>query len=416
MPSFAYTAISESGKEVSGVLEASDQAAAERMLESQELMPLKLSQSGEAKAKKAAVPMESAKPGKRKTPTQRDLIDFTRQLVTLFKAGVPMLSALETLAGQASNPLFAETLLQVASDIAAGSDFSAALGKHPKIFPEIYTNAVRAGEVGGVLEEVLSRLASVIQRDWEIRKEVKGALRYPMIVVIGMVVAFLVLTTFVVPKFAAVFSQINMDLPLPTKLLIGLAMFLKVYWWAVGAGATVIVVLFRRYIKTEKGAYWWDGRMLKMPIFGPLVMKTAMTRFTKMFETLSRSGLPILQIFDVVGRTLGNRVLGDALKKASEGIEHGRGVAVSLADTGLFPPLVVRMIAVGEESGAIDDMLGNIGEYYDQEVKATVEGLTGMIEPILTVGMGGMVLVMALAIFLPMWNMMQMAQDATKPH
>ena len=413
MPTFSYVAVNETGKEVSGTIDAADIIAAERQLENQDLMPVKVTASGD-KGKAAAKVAMAAPKGKRKKVSERDIIDFTRQIVTLLKAGVPILSSLETLAGQAANPLFGEILMQVASDIAAGNDFSAALGKHPKTFSELYINAVRAGEVGGVLDEVLTRLTGVLQRDWEIRGKVKGALRYPMIVIVGMVVAFLVLTTFVVPKFAAVFEQIGMDLPVPTQLLIGIATVIKGYWWAilivVGGG----VFAFKKYTSTDKGKFWWDQTILKLPIFGTLVMKTAMTRFAKMFETLSRSGLPILQTFEVVSRTIGNRVLGAALMKASEGIEHGRGVAVSLAETGLFPPLVVRMIAVGEDSGAIDDMLANIGDYYDQEVETAVEALTGAIEPILTVGMGAMVLVLALAIFLPMWNMMQMAQNATK--
>lgn len=410
MPSFSYVAINESGKEVAGVLEAADAAAAERLLEGQELMPLRVSQSADGKAKSAAKAAPVARTGKRGKVSDRDIIDFTRQLVTLIKAGVPILSSLETLSGQASNATFAETLITVATDIAAGNDFSAALAKHPKVFSELYMNAVRAGEVGGVLDEVLTRLTGVMQRDWEIRKSVKGALRYPIIVVCGMIVAFLVLITFVVPTFARVFEQIKMELPLPTKILIGMATLMKGYWWLLLIVGVGTVVAFKRYIATEKGHYWWDGTIIKLPIFGPLVMKTAMTRFTKMFETLSRSGLPILQIFDVVSRTIGNKILGEALLKASESMEHGRGVATSLAETGLFPPLVIRMISVGEDSGALDDMLANISEYYDGEVTSAVEGLTGMIEPILTVGMGAMVLLLALAIFLPMWNMMQLAQ------
>lgn len=239
-------------------------------------------------------------------------------------------------------------------------------------------------------------------------------MRYPIIVVTMMVIAFLVLTSMVVPKFAEIFTQVGLKLPLPTKLLIGLAFFLKSFWWlliiVVGGGIFGLI----SYKKTEKGAYWWDGFMLKLPIFGPLVLKTAMTRFAKMFETLSRSGLPILQTFEVVSRTIGNLVIGDALMKASEGIEHGRGVAVSLEETGLFPPLVIRMINVGEESGAIDDMLANIAEYYDAEVKASVDGMTALIEPMLTVGMGVMVALFALAIFLPMWDMIQLAQSGMK--
>ncbi|MBM3326803.1 MAG: type II secretion system F family protein [Calditrichaeota bacterium] len=410
MPTFAYVAINESGSEVRGTLEAADKSAVERTLEGQDLMPLKITQSGKVETKHPAG-SPTAPQGKSKKITQRDIIDFTRQFVTLIKAGVPILTSLETLASQSNNPVFAETLIQVATDISAGNDIYTAMSKHPKVFSELYCNAVRAGEVGGVLDQVLTRLTAVLQRDWEIRKDVKGALRYPIIVVTGMIIAFLVLTTFVVPKFAKIFIQIKMDLPLPTKILIGMADFLKGYWWLLAIIAVGIIFAYKAYTKTEKGQIWWDGTLLKLPIFGPLVLKSSMTRFTKMFETLSRSGLPILQIFDVVSRTIGNKVLGAALLKASESIEHGRGVAVSLGETGLFPPLVVRMIAVGEDSGAIDDMLANISEYYDQEVKAAVEGMTAMIEPLLTVGMGAMVILLALAIFLPMWNMMDMAQQ-----
>ncbi len=413
MPTFTYVAINELGKEVSGTLEAADSAAAERILEERELMPLKITQSAKADLKSTALnaATKQQKSKKSKKITQRDVIDFTRQFVTLIKAGVPILTSLETLASQSGNPLFAEILIQVASDISAGNDLSAALSKHPKVFSELYCNAVRAGEVGGVLDEVLTRLTAVLQRDWEIRKEVKSALRYPIIVVSGMIIAFIVLTTFVVPKFAKIFKQINMELPLPTKILIGMADFVKGYWWLIALIIGGVIVAFKLYTNTEKGKIWWDDTLLKMPIFGPLVLKSAMTRFTKMFETLSRSGLPILQIFEVVSRTIGNKVLGAALIKASESIEHGRGVAVSLGETGYFPPLVVRMIAVGEDSGAIDDMLANISEYYDQEVSAAVEGMTAMIEPLLTVGMGVMVVILALAIFLPMWNMMDLAKQ-----
>lgn len=410
MPTFSYVAINEQGKEISGSIEASDPSSAEKAIEEQDLLPIKVTQGGNSTSKSSGKGLH-VKKGKRRKVSDRDVIDFSRQLVTLIRAGVPILSSLETLAGQAENPAFSEILMQVASDIAAGNDFSAALGKHPKIFNELYANSVKAGEVGGVLDEVLDRLTSVMQRDAEIRKSVKGAMRYPVIVISMMAIAFMVLTGFVVPKFAKIFVQVGLDLPLPTVVLIWLANFLQAWWWLllvlVGGGLFVL----RTYIKTEKGAVWWDGFLLYIPIFGPLVLKTAMTRFTKMFETLSRSGLPILQIFDVVSRTIGNKVVGDALVKASEGIEHGRGVAVSLANTGLFPPLVIRMITVGEESGAIDDMLANISEYYDQEVKSSVDGMTALIEPMLTVGMAVMVLLFALAIFLPMWDMMQMAQQ-----
>lgn len=411
MPSFSYVAITEEGREVKGVLEAPDQSAVERALESQNLFPISISRDhGGVKAKTSPTVTSPEMKGKRRRITHRDIIDFTRQLMTLLKAGVPIMTALETLAGQATNPAFAEVIVQVATDISAGSDLSQALSKHPKVFSELYCAAVKAGEVGGVLDEVLARLAAVLQRDWEIRKEVKGALRYPIMVITGMIIAFLILTTFVVPKFSAVYAQIGMDLPLPTKILIGLSNILRTYWWAIGLGVGGVVFGFIRYIRTEKGSVWWDATLLKLPIFGPLVLKSAMTRFTKMFETLSRAGLPILQIFQVVARTMGNKILTDGLLQAAEGLERGKPVAVALGETGLFPPLVVKMIAVGEESGALDEMLANVAEFYDSEVKTTVEGMTALIEPMLTVGLGAVVLVFALAIFLPMWNLVGLAQ------
>ena len=412
MPSFKYVAVNDQGQEVTGVLEAANMDKASGSLESQNLMPLNIEDNSDSKAKSSSsVSSVPTVAKKRKKVTDRDVIDFTRQMVTLLKAGVPILSSLETLAGQTENPAWSEVLIEVASDIAAGNDFSDSLGKHPKVFSELYVATVKAGEVGGVLDEVLSRIALMMQRDIEIRKSVKGAMRYPIMVVSMMIIAFLVLTAFVVPRFAGIFEQIGMDLPLPTLILIGLANFLKSFWWLVIIVLAGTITGFKIYTNTDQGEYWWDGFILKIPVFGQLVLKTAVTRFTKMFETLSRSELPILQIFEVVSRTIGNRVIGDALLKASEGIERGRGVSISLGETGLFPPLVIRMINVGEESGAIDDMLANISEYYDSEVQDSVDGMTGLIEPILTVGMGVMVTLFALAIFLPMWKMMEMAQQ-----
>jgi len=411
MPRFSYVAINSSGKEVKGAMDAGDAAAVEHMLKDQELMPISVS-AGESSSgeQKSSGLNSSGKGGKPRKITVRDVIDFTKQLVTLIKAGVPILSSLETLAGQADNPVFAETLIHVAEDIASGKDFSDALAKHPKVFDYLYINAVKAGETGGVLDVVLVRLGDVLKRDAEIKQKVKGALRYPITVVIFMGIAFLVLVTMVVPKFAAIFNQVGLELPLPTIFLMFIANMVLGYWWLMIAVTAGLIIGFRLLIATKGGRYWFDGFILKVPIFGTLILKTAMTRFTSMFETLSRAGLPILQIFQIVSDAVGNVVLGQGLKQAAEGIEFGRGIAVSLAETGLFPPLVVKMISVGEDSGAIDDMLTNISEYYEEEVKQAVEGLTSMIEPILTVGMGLMVLLLALAIFLPMWDMTQMAQ------
>ena len=414
MPTFSYIAINEQGREIAGVLDAVDSAAAKRSLENQNLLPLKVSpgkatvNAGTGKSGRKA---ESTTTGSHRRTTLRELIDFTRQLATLLRAGVQILSSLETLAQQTENLRFKEILTEITEDISGGEDFSAALGRHPKVFNQLYVNSVRAGEAGGVLDDILVRIADVMKRDLEIRQRVKGALRYPVIVVIGMIIAFLVMVTLVVPKFAGIFNQVELDLPLPTVILMFIADVVLGYWWIILPILVGIILLFRFFISTEKGRFWWDGQILKFPVFGPLILKAAITRFTAMFETLSRSGLPILQIFQIVSDSIGNVVLGEALSKASLGIEHGQEVSVSLGDTGFFPPMVIKMIAVGETSGALDEMLANISEYYDEEVKRSVDGLTAMIEPALTLGMGIMVLLLALAVFLPMWDMTQIAQQ-----
>ncbi len=409
MPSFSYVAINETGKEISGVLDAADVAAAKRIIEGQNLLPIKVEPHAATKKSARSSTVTVSRKGKRKKITEREVIDFTRQLSTLLRAGVPILAALETLSGQAENPNFAEILINVAEDIAGGEDFSAALGKYPKVFNDLYVNSIMAGEAGGVLEGILTRIADVMKRDTDTKSKVKSALRYPIMVVSAMIIAFIVMVTMVVPKFAGIFKQVGLDLPIPTIILMALADFVLAYWWIMLVGFGGLGFGFRWLIRTKAGGYWWDGLVLKMPIFGPLVLKAAMTRFTRMFETLSRAGLPILQIFNIVSRTLGNEVLSRALMKASEDVEHGRGVAVSLADTGFFPPLVVKMISVGEEAGALDEMLANIADFYEEEVRHSVEGMTALIEPVLTLGMGGMVLLLMLAIFLPMWDMMQLA-------
>lgn len=411
MPNYSYVAINAEGKEVTGIVDAANPTTARRLLQNQKLLPTKVVQ-GEShieNGRREDTVFTPVKVGKRRNIRNRDILDFTRQLVTLLKAGVPILTALETLAGQIDNPNFAEILIQVAEDIAGGSDLSQALSRHPKAFNELYVNAVKAGETGGVLDEILKRLGNVIKRDIEIKQRVTSAMRYPVLVVCGMCVAFLVMVTMVVPKFAAIFKQVELDLPLATKIMMIIADIVMGYWWLIGICIFALVAGIRFFLRSSTGRYMWDGIALKIPIFGPLVLKTAMTRFTSMFETLSRSGVPILQIFGIASKTIGNIILGKAITRAAEGIEYGRGIAVSLAETGLFPPLVVKMISVGEASGSIDDMLANIAEYYEEEVNRSVDTLTAMIEPILTVGMGGMVLLLALAIFLPMWDMTKMA-------
>ncbi len=400
MAIFEYKAIDETGKAVTGTMEASSSAAVSEFLDKQNYMPLKIDEKKDSGLNKTIFNFG-------KKIRQEDLISFTKQLVTLIKAGVPIISSLEALSEQTDSAILKETIEKIKDDLQAGNNFSNALAKYPDVFDDLYVNSVRAGETGGVLDQVLLRIGNLMTYEGEIKSKVKGAIRYPIIVVTFITIAFTILMTFVVPKFADIFSSAGAELPLPTKILMGISSVLKNYWYFIFGGLGGFFILSYYYVKTEKGRLNWDKLILKIPVFGNLFLKTAMSRFAHMFETLNKSGLPILQTMDIVSKTLGNVYIGNELERVGQGIEKGKGISKPLSESGLFPPLVIRMIAVGEQSGSLDEMLKNVSEHYDSEVNYLIENLVTMIEPILTVTIGAMVLLLALGIFLPMWNMMQ---------
>ena len=255
------------------------------------------------------------------------------------------------------------------------------------------------------MDDVLSRMAMLLKKDEEMKKQVKGALRYPIIVICAMIGAFFIIMLKVMPNFVNMFERMDLELPLPTRILIALSKFMQANW-----GYLVILIAgvglgMYLFIRTEKGRFWWDGLMMRFPITGNLVIKTAMARFTKMFETLNRSGLPIIQTLNTVCTSVGNVVIEGMIREVALSIEKGQGIAASMKKFDLFPPMVIRMISIGEQSGSLDNMLESIAEHYETEVGYAVKGLIAMIEPILTVFIGGGVVVMAMAIFMPMWNM-----------
>jgi type II secretory pathway component PulF len=264
--------------------------------------------------------------------------------------------------------------------------------------------------MGGALDEVLLRLAQLMEHDQETMSRVKSAMRYPLIVVVSLIVAFITLMLFVVPKFIVLFQKMDVELPLPTIMLIFFYTALTEYWYILIAVLGLSIFGFMKYIKTEKGAMKWDHFKIRAPVFGNLNLKTAMSRFTRMFETLNSSGLPILQTLEISSKTVGNLAVGKEIEKAAHGILQGQGIAVPLSQGNIFPPMVTKMIAIGEQSGSLDEMLMNVSRHYDTEVDYAVKGLTSMIEPILTVGVGIIVLFLALAIFLPMWDLTKLAQ------
>jgi len=412
MASFQYKAITTTGDVVNDVMNASTEKDVTKALFSKGLRPINIK-----KAKGAKSAVQEGKPTGLNTEIEffkkkvqiDQIVLFTRELVTLLKAGVPMLTALEALASQSSKEM-GEILNKVYVSVMSGKSFSQALGEHPKVFPLLYTNSVYAGEMSGSLDEVLERMVQVLAHDEATKKKVKSAMQYPVFVVSAMVVAFYVLLTQVVPKFADIFAGMNMELPIFTKILIGLSEAGQQYGLVILGGLVACAAIFKFYTNTDKGRLWWDTTVMKVPVIGTLVKKSAMARFTKMFETLNKSGLPILQTLDTVSKAVGNKAIEKSLNNVALGVEKGQGISGSLKKEGLFPPMVIRMISIGEQSGSLDDMLGSVASHYDMEVEHAIKGLTAMIEPVLTVVIGGAVVVMAFGIFLPMWGMVGAVQ------
>ncbi len=402
MSDFEYKAIDDSGMEVIQVIEASSADEVAEKLDKLGYFPINI------KEKKTSSSISLFK--KKKKIKQAEIIVFTRQLVTLLKAGVPLLSCLEAMVKQTDNEDLQTVIQDIYVDIESGHSFSDALAIHRDEFSDLYVNSIRAAEMGGALDEVLERIASLMEHDMETQSRIKSAMRYPIIVIISLVMAFIGLMLLVVPNFISLFDSMKIELPLPTRVLIGFHHILTEYWYVLVLVFAVVYFGFMRYIKTEKGAYQWDKFKISIPLLGPLNLKSSMSRFTRMFETLNSSGLPILQTLDIASKTVGNLVISKEIENAAYGILQGEGIAEPLGRGNIFPPMVVRMIAIGEQSGSLDTMLLNVSNHYDTEVDYAVKNLTSMIEPILTVGVGVIVLFLAMAIFLPMWDLTKLAQ------
>jgi MSHA biogenesis protein MshG len=394
---FEYKAVTPSGQVVNETVEAPNSQKARSEITKKGYRPLSIKET------KGNVGNMEIKLFAKKIQTE-EIVLFTQELVTLLKAGVPLLTSIEALSSQSSKE-FGEVLNKIYVDVMSGKSFSQALDAHPKVFTKLYVNSVRAGEVSGSMDDVLSRMALLLKKDEEMKKQVKGALRYPIIVICAMIGAFFIIMLKVMPNFVNMFERMDLDLPLPTKILITLSKFMQANWGYVVFLIGGVALGLYLFIRTEKGRFWWDGLMMRFPITGNLVIKTAMARFTKMFETLNRSGLPIIQTLNTVCTSVGNVVIEGMIREVALNIEKGQGIAASMKKFELFPPMVIRMISIGEQSGSLDNMLESIAEHYETEVGYAVKGLIAMIEPILTVFIGGGVIVMAMAIFMPMWNM-----------
>lgn len=338
------------------------------------------------------------------------LVEFSVQLATLINAGLPLLSAIEALSDQAEDPLFKRIVGTVRRDISVGKSFSEALAEHPQAFSDFYVNMIRAGEAAGQLDNILITLSSFLEKDQSIKQKVKSAMMYPiaMLVISIAVVTFLV--TVVLPSFVTIFKSSGIKLPLPTQLVMGFSAFVIKDWYLIVIGAIVSFVLLRMYTKTEKGRYYFDRFKFSIPVFGNLLKKTSISRFARTFGTLIESGVPILSALDIVKRTVGNVVISIVVENIREHISEGGAVAEQIELSGVFPKMVSKMITVGENSGTLDKMLLKVSDFYDSEVENDVKGLTSILEPIMIVGMGGVIGVIVLSVMLPMFDMMQVAK------
>lgn len=401
MAKFGYKARSMTGSMVEGAMEAPDQRAAMDKLKNQKLIVLDIKEIKENVIEEFFAKLNPFKP----TVTAKELVLFSRQFSTLVTAGVPIVQGLTILIDQAETPYFKSVITKIREDIEQGISITDSMKKHPKAFTELYVSMVKAGEVGGILDTILERLSSYLEAAEELKGKVMGAMVYPGVisVVAGGITLFLLI--FVIPTFQTIFSSFGAELPLPTRILIGISYILRKYVLLVLAAPFVLVWVFKRIRATDKGMLITDRIFLKLPLFGILLKKVGIAKFARTLGTLIKSGVPILQALDTVGKTSGNKVIEQAINSARDSIREGERMAEPLRKTGVFPAMVVQMIAIGEETGNLDTMLNKIADFYDQEVDVAVKGLTSMIEPLIMVGMGILVGGIVMALFLPMFSM-----------
>lgn len=405
MPQFSYEAINEAGHTVKGILEADGPEAAQNRLSAMGYIPITVRRGADGAGGGFLEGLEAAL----SRVKAQELILFTRQFKTMLGAGLSMLEILRVLEEQTENPKLRRVCARMADDVKKGSSVSAALAVHKDVFSDLYVSMVRAGEAAGALPEVLGRLIYIISHEHQVRSDIKSALQYPITVVVALVGAFFFLLKFVVPVFAKIFANAKVELPWPTRMALTLNLFVDQYWYVTVGLLAAVVAGLHFWFRTEQGKVARDAFFLRLPIVGLLFRKAAMSRFASIFSILQASGVPVLATIDILVGTIGNAAIAREFRRIQELIRTGQGLAGPLSRAKYFTPMVVTMVAVGEESGNLDEMLAAISEHYDAEVSYSVKRLSDALGPILIVGLAGVVGFFALAIFLPMWDMSQVA-------
>ncbi len=401
MTEFSYKGKSAGGESVEGVIDAPNKGAVANQLIARKVTPIEIS---EKKVERSGdIDLSAIFPPK--PPTLDDLSMFCRQMKALMRAGVPIVQAIGGLAEYAKSQLLVDTLKDIMVKLSTGTELATAMGAHPKIFSELFIGLVHVGESTGKLDEAFEKLIHHLELERETKSRISQAVRYPLMVTGAMGVAMFIINMFVIPAFASVFKKLGADLPLPTKILMATSEFTVQYWWLIIIVLVGSIVMFLRYIKTKDGEYWWDKTKIRIPIIGPIFEKTALSRFTRSFAMMFESGVPILQSLSIVEGTVGNKYISGCIADMKRGIERGDSLARTAAATNMFTPLILQMISIGEETGSIDKLLNDVSDFYEEEVDYDLKQLSDAIEPIILVALGIMVLILALGVFLPMWDM-----------
>ncbi len=397
MPIFVWKAETKKGEKKSGELDAADEAAVRGQLRRQGYKSITVS-------KKPKDLLEYI-PFLQKKVTEKDIVVFARIFATMINAGLPLIQCLDLLAKQERNRTFAKVINSIKEEIEGGSTLTDALKKYPAIFDDLFINLVAAGESGGVLDVILNRLSGYMEKAMKLKRKVKGAMTYPISVLAVSIGVMAILLLKVIPVFKTMFEGVGSALPAPTQFLVDASQFAQNYFSYMGIGLVILFFGFRRYYATEKGELVIDTLLLKSPVFGPLLKKVAVAKFTRTLATMLQSGVPIMEGMGIVSRTAGNKIVEMALMKTRQSISEGKAIAEPLMETGIFPSMVVQMIAVGEATGALDSMLSKIADFYDDEVDVAVDAMTALLEPFMMVFLGGVVGGMIVAMYLPIFQM-----------
>ncbi|MEN6638978.1 MAG: type II secretion system F family protein [Smithella sp.] len=397
MPVFLWQGTTKKGEAKKGEMEAADELAVRALLRRQGFKSMEVRQKPKD--------LEEYLPFLQGGVKEKEVVVFCRIFATMISAGLPLIQCLGLLADQEQNKAFSKIIRTVKEDIEGGTSLTDALKKHPKVFDDLFTNLIAAGEAGGILDLVLGRLSTYLEKAMKLKAQVKSAMTYPIAVLVISIAVVTLLLLKVIPVFQKMFEGMGGELPGPTAMVVAMSEFVQSYWWIIFGILAAVIVGVIQFYKTDKGRWMMDSAMLKAPIFGPVLKKVAVARFSRTLSTMMSSGVPILEGLNIVSKTAGNVVIEAALIKTRQSISEGQSIAEPLSQTDIFPPMVVQMIAVGEATGALDAMLNKIADFYDEEVDAAVAGLTALIEPIMMVFLGGVVGGMIIAMYLPIFKM-----------